>query len=150
MARYSEQNTISAREGRLYLDGEELVNSIKFTISIKKKKVEAPILGKRIIGERTIGLEQPKGTITEYKATPRWLDMMTKYKDTGEEVYFTLMGVLDDASAKRGTERIIVKECSIDELELMMFDSEGDIVKNEIPFSYSDYEPQQKLRYDFD
>lgn len=142
---YREKDTISAREGRLYLDGVEVANCIKFEIKSVLKTVKAPILNKRIEGERVIGMETPEGKITSYRATSQFPKMIQQYKDTGQVAYFELMGVRDDISANRGVERITVSDCFIKEAVLMNFDAEGDLVKDEIPFACSDWNIQQEL-----
>lgn len=140
---YDSGNTISAKEGRFFLDGEEVVNGIKLELEVEKEKVEIKRLGKRMTGHKSVGLSA-SGTITEYKATSKWVKVMQKFKDTGEDVYLTGVAILNDKASGRGAEVITIRGINIDSATLINMDAEGDVIKDEIPFTIEDFNLQGK------
>lgn len=135
---YNTPDTISAKEGRYFLDGEEVINGIKLELTIEKEKTDVKRLGQRMTGHRTIGLSG-KGTMTEYHATSKFAKVLQDYKDTGKDVYFNGVAVLDDKSSGRRTERVVLTGINIDSAAIVNLDAEGEIIKDEIPFTIEDY-----------
>ncbi len=137
---YDGRNTILAKEGKGFRDGDEVLNMIKFKIEVEKIKNELPIIGRRSKSNKTSGLKY-KGTIVEYRATSTFAQMIKEYKETGIDVYFDMQGVQDDPSSGLGAERIVVKGCNIDGAVLMNIDIETeDSVKDEISFTFEDFD----------
>ncbi len=57
------QNTISGKEGRLFLDGEEMAHIKTFEANVEKNKSEVNIMGRRMTGIKQQGqteLEQQR------------------------------------------------------------------------------------------
>lgn len=135
---YNSQNTISAKEGRFFLDGVEMLNNIKLELNVEKEKVEIKRLSKRMTGHKTIGISA-NGTITEYHATSNVGLLLQKYKDTGEDVYLDGIVVVDDRSSGRGTERIALVGINFDSAAIANLDADGDVIKDEIPFTIEDF-----------
>ncbi|WP_425447625.1 phage tail tube protein [Dethiothermospora halolimnae] len=145
MGIYSGRHTISAREGRAFSDGEEILNMIKFEIKAEKIKVELPIVGRRTKSNKTVGIKYT-GTITQYKKSSAFAKMIQEFKETGKDVYFDMQGVLEDPSSELGAERIVAIGCNIDSATLINIDIESDdVVKEEIPFTIEDVEIQQAI-----
>jgi len=92
---FKAQNTISGKEGRLFLDGEELAFIKTFEANVEKNKAEVNVMGRRMTGHKTTGANG-KGTATFYKVTSRFVHLMLNYVKKGEDPYFTLQAVLDD------------------------------------------------------
>ncbi|WP_300855446.1 phage tail tube protein [uncultured Clostridium sp.] len=138
---YNSSDTISAKEGRFFLDGEEVLNGIKLELDIEKEKVEIKRLGKRMTGHKSVGLSG-SGTLTEYKATSKWSKMLQKYKDKGIDTYLTGVAILEDKSSGRGSEKISLFGINIDSATIINLDAEGDVIKDEIPFTIEDYSIQ--------
>ena len=104
---YGSKNRISAKEGRVFLDGIEMLNAVKFELNIEKEKVEIKQLGKRMTGHKAIGLSG-SGTITEYHATSNIGLLFQYFKDSGTDLYFDAVAVVDDKASGRGTELIAI------------------------------------------
>lgn len=139
------KQTISAREGRGFINGEEILSGVKFELTAEKNKVEVNRLGNRIVGNKATSLKIT-GNITEYKTTSRYAKMMKQYKETGEDVYFTLQGVTDDKGSGRGTERVMAYDCNIDSAMILNLDAEGELIKDEIPFTAEDFDVPEMLK----
>ncbi len=83
------QNTISGKEGRLFLDGEEMAHIKTFEANVEKNKSEVNIMGRRMTGHKTTGANGT-GTATFYKVTSKFVLLMMDYVKKGSDPYFTL------------------------------------------------------------
>lgn len=142
------QNTISGKEGRLFLDGEELAYIKKFEATIEKNKAEVNIMGRRMTGHKTTGAKGT-GTATFYKVTSKFVRIMLDYIKTGEDKYFTFQGVLDDKSSGRGTERVTLYDVNFDSVKVAGLDVDSEALEEEIPFTFEDADLPEALRDDF-
>lgn len=142
------QNTISGKEGRLFLDGEELAYIKKFEATIEKNKSEVNIMGRRMTGHKTTGAKGT-GTATFYKVTSKFVRIMLDYIKTGEDKYFTFQGVLDDKSSGRGTERVTLYDVNFDSVKVAGLDVDSEALEEEIPFTFEDADLPEALRDDF-
>lgn len=135
---YGSKNTISAKEGRFFLDGVEMLNCIKLELTIEKDKAEIKRLGVRMTGHKTTGMSG-SGTMTEYHATSAMGLLLQKYKDTGEDLYLDGIVVVDDVSSGRGVERIALTGINFDSATIANIDAEGEVIKDEVPFTIEDF-----------
>ncbi|EID42857.1 phage tail tube protein [Parageobacillus thermoglucosidasius] len=142
------QNTISGKEGRLFLDGEELAYIKKFEATIEKNKSEVNIMGRRMTGHKTTGAKGT-GTATFYKVTSKFVRIMLDYIKTGEDKYFTFQGVLDDKSSGRGTERVTLYDVNFDSAKIAGLDVDSEALEEEVPFTFEDADLPEALRDDF-
>ena len=138
MGKYKSQDTISAKEGRLFLDGIEMFNCVKLELTVEKDKAEIKRLGVRMTGHKTTGMSA-SGTMTEYHATSNVGLLFQKYKDTGEDIYLDGTAVVDDKSSGRGTERIALTGINFDSVTIINIDAEGDVIQDELPFTIEDF-----------
>lgn len=135
---YESKDVLCAREGKLFLDGEEVFNSIKIELTVEKEKAEIKRLGKRMTGHKAVGLSA-SGTITEYHATSKAGMLLQKYKDTGVDPYFEGIATLYDPNSNRGTERIAMSGINFDSAVIISLDGEGDVIQDELPFTIEDF-----------
>jgi hypothetical protein len=141
-------NAISGREGRLYMDGEEIAYAKNFEATIEKQKGDVPIIGRRFMSKKTSGVSGT-GTITLYKVTSKFNAMMMEYVRTGRDAYFTIQGVLDDQGSDRGTERVTLYDCNIDSVRIGNLDAEADALEEEIPFTFEGADLPEELKGGF-
>ncbi|MFL0361446.1 MULTISPECIES: phage tail tube protein [Pseudobacillus] len=141
-------NTISGKEGRLFLDGEEMAYVKSFEANIEKEKTEVKVLGRRMTGHKTVGASGT-GTLTVYKVTSKFVRLMINYVKTGEDPYFTFQEVLDDKSSGRGTERVTIYDVNFDSAKVAGLNAEGEILEEELPFTFEDIDMPEELREDF-
>lgn len=136
------KDVISAKLATAYvtIDGQRflLFQAKKMEAKAKKKKAEVPILGRVSSGHKSTGVEYT-GTMTIYQNTSRFLNMMKKYKDTGEDLYFDLQVTNNDPTSAAGVETKILKDCNIDSLTIAAFDASGDWLEQDIDFTYEDF-----------
>ncbi|MDO7787125.1 phage tail tube protein [Desulforamulus aquiferis] len=142
------ENTISGKEGRLFLDGEEMANVKKMEATIEKEKTEKKIMGRRWISNKTIGLKGT-GTMTLYKATSKFIKAILEYAKTGKDVYFTAQSVLDDKGAERGTERVTLYRINFDSTIIAQLDVDSEGLEEELPFTFEGADLPEELLLTF-
>ena len=94
-------------------------------------------------GHKSIGLSG-SGTITEYKATSKWIKVLQSFKDKGVDVYLSGVAIIEDKASGRGSEKISLYGINIDSATIINMDAEGDVIKDEIPFTIEDFSLQGK------
>lgn len=141
-------NAISGKEGRLFMDGEEIAYAKTFEANIEKNKSELNILGRRMTGHKTTGASGT-GTLTVYKVTSKFVRIMLDYVKTGVDPYFTFQEVLDDKSSGRGTERVTLYDVNLDSAKIAGLDVDSEALEEEIPFTFEDADIPEELRDDF-
>ncbi|WP_153732557.1 phage tail tube protein [Sporosarcina obsidiansis] len=141
-------HTISGKEGRLFLDGEELAYIKEFEATVEKNKTEVPIMGRRMQGHKTIGASGT-GTATFYKVTSKFVRIMMDYVKGGADPYFTFQSVLDDAGSGRGVERVTLYDVNFDSTKVASLNAEGEPVEEEIPFTFEDIDMPEELEENF-
>ena len=142
------KNAISGKEGRLFLDGEEMAHIKTFEATIEKKKSELNIMGRRMSGHKTTGASGT-GTATFYKVTSKFIRIMLDYVKTGEDPYFTFQEVLDDKGSGRGTERVTLYDVNFDSAKIAGLDVDSEALEEEVPFTFEDADLPEELRDDF-
>jgi len=141
---FKAQNAISGKEGRLFLDGEELAYIKSFEANIEKNKSEFNIMGRRMTGHKTTGASGT-GTATFYKVTSKFVRMIVEYVKTGKDPYFTLQAVLDDKSSGRGTERVSLFDVNFDSAKVDGLDVDSEALEEEVPFTFEDIDLPEAL-----
>lgn len=138
------QNTISGKEGRLFLDGEELAYIKVFEANIEKNKSEVNIMGRRMTGHKTTGASGT-GTATFYKVTSKFVRLIADYVKTGIDPYFTMQSVLDDKSSGRGVERVTLFDVNFDSAKVAGLDVDSEALEEEVPFTFEDIDLPEEL-----
>lgn len=148
MTAFRSGNTISGKEGRLFLDGEEMAYVKSYEATIEKNKTEVAVLGRRMAGHKTIGASGT-GNLVIYKVTSKFTKLMINYIKTGEDPYFTFQEVLDDKGSKRGTERVTIYDVNFDSTKIAELNAEGAVLEQEMPFTFEDADLPEELAAGF-
>lgn len=148
MSRMRSQDAISGKEGRLFINGEEVAYIKNFEAIIEKQKAEIPIMGRRMTGHKSTGASGT-GTATFYKVTSKFVRIMLEYIKTGVDEYFTIEAVLDDKGSRRGVERVTIYDVNFDSTKIAGMDVEAEALEEEIPFTFEDMDLPESLRDDF-
>lgn len=138
------QNTISGKEGRLFLDGEEMAHIKTFEANVEKNKSQVNIMGRRMTTHKTTGAEGT-GTATFYKVTSRFVKLMRDYVKKGEDPYFTIQAVLDDKASGRGVERVTLYDVNFDSAKIAGLDVDSESLEEEAPFTFEDFDLPSSL-----
>lgn len=121
-------------EGNRYL----MVQAKNFEANFKKNKKDVAILGKTGTGSKASGWSGT-GKMTIYHNTEIFNDLLERYKNTGEDIYFEIQVTNEDTSAA-GRNTKIYKNCNLDEASLQKFDADGEWLEQEVSFTFDDYE----------
>ena len=129
---------INVTEGKVYIDGIEVMDSVKFTVRFVPQVWSGTIIGKKGTNRRWINYDIT-GTIDEYKTTPRWSALVKKYLDDGITPELTMQGVRTDKDSdyyeQNGSETATVTGVVItSEIPLFDIDSDSQVVKESISF----------------
>jgi hypothetical protein len=138
----ADRSPMSLREGKVLLNGEEIIDSLSCSINFTPDVQEHKRLGQRGKSRRWIG-HDVSGTITKYKSTPRFKQAVSDYMKTGKTPTFTITGIQDDAASdyvqEYGADIVTVLGAVITgDIQLMNLDSEGELVTTELDFGASD------------
>lgn len=128
-------------EGNRYL----LMQAKKFEAKFDKEKQKVSILGKTGQGNKTTSWSGT-GSMTIYQNTPIFNDLMLKFKNTGEDIYFDIQVTNEDPTSAAGRQTMIFKGCNIDGGTLAAFDADGDFLEQEVNFTYEDFEMPERFR----
>lgn len=133
---------ISLREGKVFIDGLEVMDCVKCTITYKPEIWEGGQLGERTKSRRQLGYDIT-GSITERRATSWLKDVIKKYIKTGRTLEFTIQGIMDDKNsdyyAANGSDVITAVGCVLTgDFKLMELDRDGQVFNEEITFGAYD------------
>lgn len=127
-------------EGQRY----NFMQCINLEANFEKNKTEVPILGKTGKGNKTTGWSG-SGSATFHYNTSIFRELMLRYKNTGEDVYFDIQVTNEDPTSKVGRQTIILKDCNIDGGILTKFDADADYLDEDMDFTFEDFEIPEKF-----
>ena len=134
---------ISVREGHVFLDGVEIMDSIKCNIKMTPDTWSGRQLGEITPSTRWLGYSIT-GTITRRRNT-MWLKEKIKYyQETHETPEMTIQGIMEDKQSdfyKQFCSEVItaVGVVLTGDLTLLDLDSEGQVLEDNIAFSAKDF-----------
>ena len=100
------------------------MQAINLEANFEKNKPEVPILGKTGKGNKATGW-QGTGSATFHYNTSIFRELMKRYKDTGEDVYFDIQVTNEDPTSSVGRQTVILKDCNLDGGLRAMFDADA-------------------------
>ena len=121
-------------EGRRY----NFMQAINLEAKFEKNKTEVPILGKTGKGNKYTGWKGT-GSATFHYNTSVFRQMMLKYKETGEDIYFEIQVSNEDPTSQAGRQTMILIDCNIDGGILAKFDANGEYLDEEMDFTFEDF-----------
>ncbi len=122
-------------EGNRY----NFMQAINLEASIEKIKTEVPILGKTGKGNKAAGWKGT-GSATFHYNTSIFRQLLKRYKDTGEDVYFDIQVSNEDPTSRVGRQTVILKDCNIDGGVLTKFDADAEYLEESLDFTFEDFE----------
>jgi hypothetical protein len=136
------KNPISLREGKAFIDGVEVMDSIKIQIKFTPDVWTGRQLGERTPSSRWLGATIT-GTMTRRRSTPWLKEAIKKYMDSKETPEFTIQGIMNDENsdyyADNGAETVTCLGCVLTgDLNLIDLDSSGNVVEDSIAFNIKD------------
>lgn len=114
------------------------MQAINLEANFERTKTEVPILGKTGTGNKSTGWKGT-GSATFHYNTSIFREMMLKYKDTGEDVYFDMQITNDDPTSDAGRQTVVLIGCNIDGGILAKFDADGEYLDEDMDFTFEDF-----------
>lgn len=127
-------------EGKRY----NFMQAINLEASIEKNKVEVPILGKTGKGNKSTGWSG-SGSATFHYNTTIFRDLLKRYKETGEDIYFDIQITNEDKTSTVGRQTVILKDCNMDGGLIAKFDADAEYLEDEFEFTFEDFEIPEKF-----
>lgn len=136
------KNPISLREGKIFIDGVECLDSVKCEIKFTPDVWTGRQLGERTPSSRWLGAAIT-GSITRRRSTPWLRDAIKRYMNTKATPEFTIQGIMNDEHsdyyAANGSEIVTCVGCVLTgDLNLINLDSDGQVVDDVIAFNAKD------------
>ena len=143
MLTMSAKDTVSAALAECYVTiGEKrysFMQAINLEAKFEKTKTTVPILGKTGKGNKASGWSGT-GSATFHYNTSIFRELMYRYKETGEDVYFDIQVTNEDPTSAVGRQTVILRDCNIDGGVLARFDADADYLDEELSFTFEDFE----------
>jgi hypothetical protein len=121
------------------------MQAINFEAKFEKTKTEVPVLGRTGVGNKSTGWKGT-GSATFHYNTSIFREMMKKYKDTGEDVYFEIQVTNDDPTSAAGRQTVVFVDCNIDGGVLAKFDADGEYLDEEMDFTFEDFKMPETFK----
>lgn len=137
------KSPVSARDGKVYLDGSLIADACKFSAKFTPDVWEGKVLGERGTNRRWLGYDIT-GTIEQWKTTPLYKKKILEYIQTGATPEFKIQGISEDKNSdfyvnNGGSETITLVGCVLTgDVPLMELDTEGDVMKESVEFGAYD------------
>ena len=133
------QNPISLREGKVFLDGLEIFDCVKCEVKFTPEVWEGRQLGRRTSSSRWLG-GKITGNITRRRTTPWAEEAIKKYIETGKTPEFTIQGISDDKGseyyANYGSKTVTVAGVVLTgDISLLSLDADGQVLDDNIGFN---------------
>lgn len=115
------------------------MQAINLEANFERTKTEVPILGKTGVGNKSTGWKGT-GSATFHYNTSIFREMMLKFKDTGEDIYFEIQVTNEDPTSAAGRQTVVLLDCNIDGGILAKFDADGEYLDEDMDFTFEDFQ----------
>lgn len=112
---------------------------INLEARMEKTKTQVPILGKTGKGNKSTGWEGT-GSATFHFNTSIFRQLLYRYKETGEDIYFDVQVTNEDPSSNVGSQTIILKDCNLDGVIIALIDADAEYLEDSFDFTFEDWE----------
>lgn len=120
------------------------MQAINLEANFEKTKTEVPVLGKTGSGNKSTGWKG-SGSATFHYNTSIFRELMQRYKDTGEDIYFEIQVTNEDPTSKAGRQTVVFIGCNIDGGTLAKFDADGEYLEEDMDFTFEDFKMPEKF-----
>lgn len=122
----------------------KLMQAINLEAQFSKNKTRVPILGRTGKGNKATGWEG-SGSATFHYNTSIFRELLRRYKETGEDVYFDIQVTNEDPTSSVGRQTVILKDCNVDGGILTKFDADAEYLEEDMDFTFEDFEMPEKF-----
>ena len=121
------------------------MQAINLEAKFEKNKTQIPLLGQTGRGNKASGWKGT-GTATFHYNTSIFRELMVKYKETGEDIYFEIQVSNDDPTSGAGRQTMILMDCNIDGGVLAKFDADGEYLDEKMDFTFEDFKMPETFK----
>ena len=136
------KDAISASQAECFVTIEgnryNFMQAINLEANVEKTKSEIPILGRTGKGNKTTGWKGT-GSATFHYNTSIFRQLLYRYKETGEDVYFDIQVTNEDPASSVGRQTVILKDCNVDGGILAKFDADAEYLDEDMDFTFEDW-----------
>ena len=115
------------------------MQAINLEANFEKNKTEVPILGKTGKGNKATGWKGT-GSATFHYNTSIFRELMKRYKDTGEDVYFDIQVTNEDPTSAVGRQTIIHHDCLCDTFTLAKFQAGEELLEEDLSGTFESWD----------
>ncbi|MEC1716604.1 phage tail tube protein [Schinkia azotoformans] len=137
------KDAISGSEGEAFVTIEgtryNFAQLINLEARMDKTKTKVPILGKVGKGNKSTGAEYT-GSATFHFNTSIFRQVLYRYKETGEDIYFDIQLTNEDPTSKVGRQTVILKDCNLDGGTIALIDADAEYLEESFDFTFEDWE----------
>lgn len=120
------------------------MQAINLEATVEKNKTEVPILGKTGKGNKSTGWSG-SGSATFHYNTSIFRELLLKFKETGEDMYFDIQITNYDPTSSVGRQTTILKDVNVDGGLIAKFDADGEYLDEDMDFTFEDWEMPEKF-----
>lgn len=143
------KDAISASLADCYvtIDGNRyhFMQAIKLEAKFEKSKTEVPILGKTGKGNKATGWKGT-GSATFHYNSSIFRNLLYRYKETGEDVYFDIQVTNEDPNSSVGRQTVILQDCNVNGGILTKFDAGAEYLDEDMDFTFENFELAEKFK----
>ncbi|HGT2339211.1 TPA: phage tail tube protein [Clostridioides difficile] len=137
------KDTVSAKKAECFITIEgkryNFMQAIDLEAKMEKNKSEVPILGRTTKGNKTTGSTNT-GSATFHYNTSIFRELLYRYKETGEDIYFDIQVTNEDPTSAVGRQTVVLKDCNMDSGIIAKFDADGEYLDEDMDFTFEDWE----------
>jgi len=128
-------------EAFVTIDGNryKFANVINLDARYDKSKTKVPIMGRVSKGNKSAGGEGT-GSATFHYNTSIFRELLYRYQETGEDIYFDIQVTNEDASATVGRQTTILKDCNMDGGIVALIDADAEYLEDSFDFTFERFE----------
>lgn len=117
---------------------------INLEANMEKTKTQVPIMGRTGKGNKATGWEGT-GSATFHFNTSIFRQLLKRYKDTGEDVYFDIQITNEDKSSQVGRQTTILKDCNLDGGIVASLDADAEYLEDSVDFTFEDWDMPEEF-----
>jgi hypothetical protein len=142
------KDAVSASQAECFvtIEGERynFMQAINLEASVEKTKSEVPILGRTGKGNKSTGWKGT-GSATFHYNTSIFRELLLRYKNTGEDIYFDIQVTNEDITSSAGRQSVTLIGCNVDGGILTKFDADAEYLDEDMDFTFEDFEIPEKF-----
>lgn len=131
----------AAGEAFVTIEGQRyrFANLINIEARMDKTKTQVPILGRVGKGNKSTGAEY-SGSATFHFNTSIFRELLYRYQETGEDIYFDIQVTNDDKTSSVGRQTTILKDCNLDGGIVALIDADAEYLEDSFDFTFERFE----------